>query len=104
MKAKREQFFTASELHKRGWTDSLVRRLLGDRDERKPNPHYRSGPPMRLYKTRRVERAEVSADFREAQEGLKCRREAARKSVATKQGKVEEYLEAIEIEVPRLAK
>lgn len=36
-------------------TDSLLK-LLGEPDKTKPNPHYLSAPPMRLYERSRIER------------------------------------------------
>jgi hypothetical protein len=42
-------------LKARGWTGTLIRRFLPTPDRTKVNPHYRSGPPMRLYDLARVE-------------------------------------------------
>ena len=42
-------YLTKSQLKDRGWTDSLIRKFLSEADKTRTNPHYRSGPPMRLY-------------------------------------------------------
>lgn len=49
-----------SQLKERGWTDTLVRDLLGAPDQTRTNPYHRSGPPMRLYNISRVEDVEGS--------------------------------------------
>lgn len=47
-----------SELRRRGWTDSQIRKLLDEPDELKPNPHHEHGQPMRCYLLSRVEMIE----------------------------------------------
>jgi hypothetical protein len=59
---------------------------------------------MRLYKLRRVERAEASPAFQEAQQARKGKREAAQKGLATKKRKIDEYVASVKIEVPPIAK
>jgi hypothetical protein len=99
-----EQLLAVSQLKKRGWTDSLISRFLGDPDELRRNPHYRSGPPMKLYNVERIEQAEASTEFCDAQDARKNRRDAAQKALATKKQKIADYVENVKIEVPRLAK
>jgi hypothetical protein len=69
-----------SELLRRGWTQGLIERLLGDPDQLERHPHYRSGPKMRLYARARVLQAEASPDFRALQEGRGARRRGAQKA------------------------
>jgi len=38
-----------AQLIERGWTPTLVRKILGDPDATARNPHRRSGPPVKLY-------------------------------------------------------
>ena len=49
---------TASKVRERGWTEEMIDEFLGEPDERKPNPKYRSPYPMRLYLQKRVLAAE----------------------------------------------
>lgn len=49
---------TASAVRERGWNEEMIAEYLGDPDERKPNPKYRSPYPMRLYLKKRVLAAE----------------------------------------------
>jgi hypothetical protein len=97
-------FLAVSHLKKRGWTDALIGNFLGKPDEVRRNPYYRSGPPMKPYKALRVEQAENSAEYREAQDARKTKRDAAQKALATKKQKIADYVATVKIEVPRLAK
>lgn len=56
---------TLQRLKRRGWTYEGVRRLLGEPDERVPNPLGADCPPLRLYRRERVERAEDTPAFHE---------------------------------------
>lgn len=58
---------TASELKARGWTETMIRRFLGPPCATARNPHYRSARPMRIYAVARVDVAERSPGFREAE-------------------------------------
>jgi hypothetical protein len=43
------------DLRERGWTLTLIVRLLGEPDDLRRNPYYKKAPPMRLYAADRVE-------------------------------------------------
>src|SRR6185369_12345516 len=77
-----------NQLIGRGWTRGMVMRFLGAADETATNPHYRSGPPLRLYSQARVVQAEanpeVVAALAHTKAKLESRRASARKAVATK--------------------
>ena len=95
---------TPTAMKKRGWTEQLIASLLGEPDDIKPNPHYRSGPAMKLYSSERVEEAEKSPEFIAAQEGRKARREAVAKSRRHQAQKIQDYLDSLEITVPAMGK
>lgn len=97
-----DKLYTKTQLKERGWTEGLVAKLLPEPDQIKPNPHHRSGPPMRLYRTDRVAEAEACEAFQEATAALANRRRAAMKGVSTKREKLKANLESVEIKVPRL--
>lgn len=84
----------------RGWSKSMIERLLGDPDATRPNPHYRSGPPMRLYILSRVEAAEQSEAYVE----LAARKRArALRSTAQAQKRAEDlmtWVQSLTITVP----
>ena len=99
-----EVYLTRPEPHERGWTDGLIKRLLGQPDKQKPNPHYRSGPKMSLYLLSRVEAAEQEhqAPLDGVRQKRAPRREAARKAVETKRSRImQDSLAAIK-PLPRL--
>src|SRR5262249_41149128 len=93
---------TASQIQGRGWTKGMIEQFLGEPDASRPNPHYRSGPRMRLYEMRRVEQAVTSPEFREAQEARNGKREAAQKTLETKRQKIADYVATVTIDVPQL--
>lgn len=53
----------APGLKERGWTESMIRDLLGGPDLRVDNPHYKTAAPMRLWRLQRAEAAEASPEF-----------------------------------------
>ena len=59
----------------------MIRALLGDADQTRPNPYYRKAAPMRLWSMRRIEEAEASPGFADRQAAGK-RRSAASASAA----------------------
>ncbi|GAA3377347.1 hypothetical protein GCM10020367_52680 [Streptomyces sannanensis] len=60
---RRPKYVSLTGLRNRGWTDAMVRDLLGEPDLRHRSPHHRSAPPRRLYELVRVEKAELSEEF-----------------------------------------
>ena len=52
-----EPCWTVPELRKRGWTDRLIRKLLGEPDEIKRSLHFWKAPPTQLYACDRVHRS-----------------------------------------------
>lgn len=50
-------------LKERGWTESMIRDLLGDPDLRVDNPNYKSAAPMRLWRLQRAETIEATPEF-----------------------------------------
>lgn len=84
--------WAAPALKERGWTEASIRRFLAVPDKTKPNPYYKSGPPMRLWNPERVVGIESTVewqDFRAKSEGPK------RISKKIANAKREQLLEAI---------
>ena len=54
-------------LKERGWTEAMIRDLLGEPDRYVDNPHYKSSGQMRLWRLQRAEAAEAGAGVRAAQ-------------------------------------
>jgi hypothetical protein len=73
---RKPAYLTAVSLRERGWTPAMIRDLLGEPDETRPNPVYRSAAPVRLWDEDRVTGAEAATGFA----GLAAR--GARRSAA----------------------
>lgn len=58
----------------RGWTRMMVDDLLGEPDDRRDNPKYRSAAPMRLYDYERIVAAEATPEFADRLEKANARR------------------------------
>ncbi|WP_120010490.1 hypothetical protein [Teichococcus vastitatis] len=71
-------------LRERGWTPSLLLRLLGEPDDLRGNPYYKNSAPMRLYAADRVEAAEQTPAFLAARKQAARRADYAKKGVETK--------------------
>lgn len=71
-------------LKERGWTDAMIRDLLGEPDLLADNPHYKSAAPWRLWRLQRAEVAEATPEFAQRKERAERQRAAAAKAVETK--------------------
>ncbi len=87
-------------LERAGWTATLVSRLLGEPDQRKKV--FGRTNPLALYALARIEQAEATADFAQAQAGIAKRKIAAAKAVATKTANLMAAIDAMPITVERL--
>lgn len=96
-------YFTKTQLKERGWTDKLIRDLLGEPDKLKVNYHYLTGPKIQLYEQQRAEKLESDDAWKKAQENREKRKASAQKAVETKRRKLIELINAVEIEVEELS-
>jgi hypothetical protein len=71
-------------LKERGWTEAMIRDLLGDPDLLVDNPHYKSGGPMRLWRLQRAEAAEAGPEFAAQRETASRRCAGAAKAAETR--------------------
>lgn len=74
----------APGLKARGWTEAMIRDLLGEPDVLADNPHYKSAAPRRLWLLRRVEAAEAAPEFTERRNRAARSRAAAGKAADTR--------------------
>jgi hypothetical protein len=86
----------------RGWTDLLLKLFLPNPDLIKPNPNYKSGPPMQLFNLERIEAVEQTEEFKTQQTATVKRKDAAKKGVETKLEQLRRYVNTILIKVPAL--
>ena len=85
-----------------GWTKSLINKFLPD-PVLKPNPHYGSSSPMRLWEEDTVKQVMMTPEFQDAMEKANKRKKSASKAVETKCSKmnhnVQQFIDAITIKV-----
>lgn len=74
----------APGLKERGWTEAMIRDLLGEPDDTADNPHYKSAAPRRLWRLRKVEAAEAGPEFAARRERAERQSASAAKGVVTK--------------------
>jgi hypothetical protein len=101
----RRNMFNISELKKRGWTQGLIKRFLGEPDATRPN-RYRSRrrkSPVKLYRANRVRELEASPEFAEAKGKAMVRSKAATKAAQRKAASLLAEVDAIEISVGRFS-
>lgn len=102
MKREKEKYVTESTLIKeRGWTKSLIEKFLQGPDLVVKNPHYRSGPGMKLYLIERISPFESQEIFLKTKIKKENRKVAAAKAVETKKLKLDEYINNIEIHIEK---
>ena len=99
MKADKERpdMVNLSGLKERGWTPALIERFLGEPDKLVPNPHYRSGPSMRLYFLKRVKASESGKRFQKAFASKATMRQASKtRGIAVSRQKRDELFEWVD--------
>lgn len=74
----------AAGLRERGWTEAMIRDLLGEPALHVGNPHYKSAAPMRLWRLREAEAIEASPEFALRRERAARQCAAAAKATETK--------------------
>jgi hypothetical protein len=74
----------AAGLQERGWTEAMIRDLLGKPDLRVDNPYYSTAAPMRLWRLQRAETVEATAEFTKRRERAERQRAAAAKAAETR--------------------
>jgi hypothetical protein len=74
----------APGLRQRGWTEAMIRDLLGDPDLTADNPHYKTAAPMRLWRLQRAEAVEATPEFAGRRERAELQCAAAARGAETK--------------------
>ena len=90
-------YVSVAGLKRSGWTDGLIRKLLGEPDRTARNPKFRRAAPMRLYRISRVKEAEGRPEFAN-KASSEPRRAAAAKAVRTKTEKIRLWASTIPID------
>jgi hypothetical protein len=74
----------APGLKARGWTEAMIRDLLGEPDTYADNPHYKTAAPRRLWRLQKAEALEASPEFTERMERAARQCAAAVKAAETR--------------------
>lgn len=74
----------APGLRHRGWTEAMIRDLLGEPDVLTANPHYKTAAPRRLWRLQKVEAAEASPEFTRRREQAARQCASAAKAAETR--------------------
>jgi hypothetical protein len=90
---------TMTALIERGWTRSMITKLLGEPDDLADNPYYRSGAPTKLYAMARIEAAEASREFAAAAAKAAMRSERSQKAADVRRESLLRQVEAMEVKV-----
>lgn len=100
---QRDELLSATELRERGWTESMIKRILGDPDDTRPNPRYKhAGHPMRFWSRARVDQIETTDEFRERAQQAKKRSAKAKETAARQAKTLAELVANIEVIVPEM--
>ncbi|MGW6566365.1 hypothetical protein [Streptomyces sp. NPDC054975] len=98
----RTTFVTLAGLRERGWTDPMVRDLLGEPDVQGRDPRRFSLAPVRLYRLARVEAVERTPEFARCAAASGSRSATVEAGAERRRRAVLAAIRAEPIEVPRL--
>ena len=91
------KYITKTELKKRGFTDSIIKKLNITYDKEKINPMYKSASTMKLYDLSKIESIEKTETFKELLKKSEKRKKSSKKAVQTKLDKNLEYINSMTI-------
>ncbi len=97
-----------SAIKERGWTEGAIKNFLGAPEDTRTTPHYRTGPPMLLWRSDTVREAEQNPQFIEWKNKHDARRDKLRNRAIEqhqqKKSLLMEWVEKLKIEVPKYEK
>lgn len=97
-----DDYTTRTRLKEQGWTDGMIKKMLGEPDATRPNPHYKSAAPMALYELKRVKKVEKTTTFKTEMEKAAQRKQSAQKAVRTKTERAKQYAMTVKVSVPTM--
>ncbi|MEZ0064866.1 hypothetical protein ABIA32_000854 [Streptacidiphilus sp. MAP12-20] len=97
------RYLSLAGLRHRGWTPSMVAKLLGAPDKTVRNPHFHGAAPSRLYAVARVEAAEATDAFAALASAASRRASCSRAAAERRRRAVLAEVAGLCIRVPRLA-
>lgn len=104
----KEEWLTKAAVKERGWTEGSIKKFLRAPEDTRKNPHYRSGPPMQLWRITTVREAEQNPKFIAWKNKHECRRESLKeraiKQHQQRRSLLMEWVDSLSIEVPKYSK
>ena len=98
-------WLTKSAIKERGWTDGAIRNFLGAPEDTRKNLHYRTGPPMLLWRLSTVLEAEQDSQFVKWRTKHDSRRtklkERAIEQHQQRRSLLMEWVNSLKIEIPK---
>ncbi len=96
---EKEEFLNKSKLKERGWTESMIKKILEHPDRKVPNPIYKSASPMMLYSMARIKKAELSEDFQIYKKKAEKRSRTMKEISASKKEKLLSQIDLMEFKI-----
>lgn len=103
MNKEKEMYYNKAQLKKRGWTDSIIKKMNLTPDLLKQNPFYKKAPQMKLYLMKSIEELENTEQFIKLIEKSAKRKKSAIKSTETKTDKIISYVDSLKITIPKIS-
>ena len=98
------ELVTQSRITARGWSKTMVAKLLGEPDKLAPNPMYKCAAPMKLYNLERVKKVELSEEFKAAKARAEKRRAAINPSIDKRRNELLDKVRAEKVVLPTMRK
>ena len=96
---EKEEFLNKSKLKERGWTESMLKKILEQPDREIPNPIYKSASPVMLYSMARIKKAELSEDFENYKKKAEKRSRTMKEISALKKEKLLSQIDLMEFKI-----
>jgi hypothetical protein len=94
--------FTMLELKERGWTEAMVRRLLGPPDATVPNPVFQSGVRIGLWRVDRVHAVQTTEEWARAVDAAHEQAEVRLRSTQRRRDEALQVLDDLPVPLPDL--
>lgn len=96
---RRENYYSVSELKQRGWTTTMINRLMPTHNAERVNPKYRCAAPMKFYSVKRVNRIEQTDEFKQRKQKAKTNCSKRKDVVDNQFQKLMNYASTVEIDL-----
>lgn len=98
----REDLLSVPQLKDRGWTDAMIRDLLGEPDDTRQNPNGVNKPRMKMWLVSRVDEVECDPAFSDRLDQARTRSAVGTKTAEIRAKKLTDLVSQIEITVVQM--